>query len=253
VSLVLLAAIGAVVAVVLVVVLVAFRHRLRAWAYRPVPAFQVIRNGHVVAFAVAFAVPGIVAMSVDYLAGERDKKLAREQFAAEIRDIQRNELTRDQVSQAVRRIVKLEAPSEGDILRIVRRGIQACADNLAECPVREFVRVLNRVLSVDLQTGKVRPMPAPQRASPPTGNSTTTVVRPTTTVQETTTVTQPPPPADRGGQLDSDVLRGTDEKVAALEDLVQGLAADVAHVVSRVEVLDRLLDVLCRRLAICIR
>jgi hypothetical protein len=239
------------VLVLLLGLVLAVRHipAVFRWSMEPVPAFCVIRNIHVVLLAAAVVAPGLLAMYVSYSARVRDNDIVREQFQSEIRDIQRNELTRDQVSKAIHRIVKLEAPSEREILRIVRRGIKACADDLPHCPVREFVNVLNRVLHVDLRTGAVRPMPV----RPPARGATTTVVRPTTTVQKTTTVVQPAPPPERGGQLDSDVLRGTDEKIAAVEALVQNLTGQVAQVASRVQVLDRLIDVLCRTLRICIR
>lgn len=141
-------------AFVLVVVALAYRGPLAQWGEQPV----ILRKSHLLVLAVALTAPACSAMVVS-LAG-------RVKLDGEIR--KRIDYEADQAERArdsLRRILRLEAPTTADFLRILGRFDELCFTDRA-CADR-FIRALNRNIQVAPSGVIVRARPGPPPALRP--------------------------------------------------------------------------------------
>jgi hypothetical protein len=188
------------------------------------------------------AVIGFALWSVDRLNTEREARLDAE--LAQVVTKQRLEA----VERRTRAYARFLAPSERDVLEIVRRYRRICARS-AECR-RDFAASINQVLRVE----NSRIVPAPQGSRPaprPKGGAVNPVPRPAPPPKIIPQQGPPGkpgpqgPPGPAGRDVDSALVDGLENRIADLERGLQAL-------LGRIPGIERILALLCRApLKIC--
>lgn len=200
--------------------------------------------GHVALFGLLL---GLLFGSVVWVSHLNRESLDRERAArtaAEFRRVESEILTKREIRDIANRQAKLEAPTKAELARRSREALMACGRS-SQCRA-SFTRVVNRVLRIE--DGRLVPIP-PRRGD--RGTQPAEREQPAMTPRQPSVPGQPGPqgpqgPTGRAGRdVDSTVVDLLDNRLA---DVEQGLGA----VLARLPVLNRLVDVLCRRLALCL-
>lgn len=167
--------------------------------------------------------------------------------AAEFRRVESEILTKREIRDIANRQAKLEAPTKAELARRSREALMACGRS-AQCRA-SFTRVVNRVLRIE--DGRLVPIP-PRRGD--RGTQPAERDEPAMEPRQPGVPGRPGQPgpqgppgtAGRAGRdVDSSVVDLLDNRLA---DVERGLGA----VLARLPALNRLVDVLCRRLAVCL-
>lgn len=139
---------------------------------------------------VAFLIVGILCATGIILG----KKALSNVRAERERAIARATLTDADVERIAKRVVRLESPSEQDILRQVRRSLRVCFND-STCRT-SVVKTIDRLTTSSTSLGTATPVPAPAVQRPKTRPTNDRPPRaPSAGPRPTTTTTAPPPPA----------------------------------------------------------
>lgn len=188
-----------------------------------------------------------IAVAVSILVGTYGRAQLRSErearVNADIASLEDRTLTRQQVAGIAQALIRLREPTTSEQLVRINRALKTCATHRS-CRVA-FVQTVNRI--VRSPAGKLF-TPAPRDGgAPPVSPGKTVVVQgkpgPIGAPGMSGAMGKQGAPGKPGGpgQVNSNVVDGLDNRVADLEGALQSL-------VSHVQVLDKLVNVLCRLL-----
>lgn len=195
---------------------------------------------------VIVAMP-VLAICVALFFNQAQRQDLNDLNRARIADLQRNiDLAKDLIvtKQQVAQLVRQLQPTTKEQLRKINHALKICATHVG-CR-REFVRTVNTIVR---SPGGVGFIPAPKGSSPiPPAQTIVVQGKPGPQGQAGTPgrdgqagTTGAPGKPGGPGQVNSNIVDGLDNRVADLEGALQSL-------VSHVQVLDKLVNVLCRLL-----